>query len=130
MDSSTIRESGPNARGVRPLYLEPGDRVAAPVVIAPEEEPNGGNGGTLIQLVGVVALGWLSRENHEVRPLESCAQLSFGRHGWAGLLSSGEVCRFLSSHGLSDFIRPIDNRGKSSLLQEESTLLFMKRSQK
>ena len=33
--------------GVRLLHLEPGDRVAAAVVIAPEEEP--GNGGTLIQ---------------------------------------------------------------------------------
>ena len=49
MDSKTIRESGRNAQGVRLLHLEPGDRVAAAVVIAPEEEPNGGNGGTLIQ---------------------------------------------------------------------------------
>ncbi|MGD0990064.1 MAG: DNA gyrase subunit A [Candidatus Sulfotelmatobacter sp.] len=48
MDSNTIRESGRNAQGVRLLHLEPGDRVAAAVVIAPEEEPNG-NGGTLIQ---------------------------------------------------------------------------------
>jgi DNA gyrase subunit A len=48
MDSTTIRESGRNAQGVRLLHLEPGDRVAAAVVIAPEEEPNG-NGGTLIQ---------------------------------------------------------------------------------
>jgi DNA gyrase subunit A len=48
MDSSTIRESGRNAQGVRLLQLEPGDRVAAAVVIAPEEEGNG-NGGTLIQ---------------------------------------------------------------------------------
>jgi DNA gyrase subunit A len=48
MDSKTIRESGRNAQGVRLLHLEPGDRVAAAVVIAPEEEPNGGNG-TLIQ---------------------------------------------------------------------------------
>jgi DNA gyrase subunit A len=48
MDSTTIRESGRNAQGVRLLHLEPGDRVAAAVVIAPEEEPNGGNG-TLIQ---------------------------------------------------------------------------------
>ena len=48
MDSTTIRESGRNAQGVRLLQLEPGDRVAAAVVIAPEEEPNG-NGGTLIQ---------------------------------------------------------------------------------
>jgi DNA gyrase subunit A len=49
MDSKTIRESGRNAQGVRLLHLEPGDRVAAAVVIAPQEEPNGGNGGTLIQ---------------------------------------------------------------------------------
>jgi DNA gyrase subunit A len=48
MDSNTIRESGRNAQGVRLLNLEPGDKVAAAVVIAPEEEPNG-NGGTLIQ---------------------------------------------------------------------------------
>jgi DNA gyrase subunit A len=49
MDSKTIRESGRNAQGVRLLHLEPGDRVAAVVVIVPDEEPNGGNGGTLIQ---------------------------------------------------------------------------------
>ena len=49
MDSTTIRESGRNAQGVRLLNMEPGDRVAAAVVIAPDTEPNGGNGGTLIQ---------------------------------------------------------------------------------
>jgi DNA gyrase subunit A len=48
MDSTTIRESGRNAQGVRLLHLEPGDRVAAAVVLAPEAEPNGGNG-TLLQ---------------------------------------------------------------------------------
>jgi DNA gyrase subunit A len=48
MDSTTIRESGRNAQGVRLLNMEPGDKVAAAVVIAPEEESNG-NGGTLIQ---------------------------------------------------------------------------------
>ena len=42
MDSSTIRESGRAAQGVRLLQLEPGDRVAAAVVIPLEEEPNGG----------------------------------------------------------------------------------------
>jgi len=42
MDSSTIRESGRSAQGVRLLHMEPGDRVAAAVVIPPEEEPNGG----------------------------------------------------------------------------------------
>jgi DNA gyrase subunit A len=47
MDSSTIRESGRAAQGVRLLSLEPGDRVAAAVVIAPEA-PTEGNG-TLIQ---------------------------------------------------------------------------------
>ncbi len=48
MDSTTIRETGRAAQGVRLLQMEPGDRVAAAVVIAPEEEGNG-NGGTLIQ---------------------------------------------------------------------------------
>ena len=48
MDSSTIRECGRAAQGVRLLQLEPGDRVAAAVVIAPEEE-NGNGNGTLIQ---------------------------------------------------------------------------------
>ena len=45
MDSSTIRESGRAAQGVRLLQLEPGDRVAAAVVI-PEEEENE-NGGLI-----------------------------------------------------------------------------------
>jgi len=49
MDSKTIRESGRNAQGVRLLNIEPGDRVAAAVVIPPDEEPNGGIGGILIQ---------------------------------------------------------------------------------
>jgi DNA gyrase subunit A len=49
MDSKTIRESGRNAQGVRLLHMEPGDRVAAAVVLAPEEEGNGSNGGTLLQ---------------------------------------------------------------------------------
>jgi DNA gyrase subunit A len=42
MDSSTIRESGRSAQGVRLLHMEPGDRVAAAVVIPAEEEGNGG----------------------------------------------------------------------------------------
>jgi len=46
MDSKTIRESGRNAQGVRLLNMEPGDRVAAAVVLAPEEEPPA-NGGLL-----------------------------------------------------------------------------------
>src|SRR5580698_3784512 len=49
MDSTTIRESGRNAQGVRLLHLEPGDRVAAAVVIAPDAEPTNGNGGPLLQ---------------------------------------------------------------------------------
>jgi len=49
MDSTTIRESGRVAQGVRLLQMEPGDKVAAAVVIAPEEEGNGGNGSALIQ---------------------------------------------------------------------------------
>jgi DNA gyrase subunit A len=48
MDSSTIRESGRAAQGVRLLQLEPGDRVAAAVVIPPEGD-NGNGSGTLIQ---------------------------------------------------------------------------------
>jgi DNA gyrase subunit A len=42
MDSSTIRESGRSAQGVRLLHMESGDRVAAAVVIPAEEETNGG----------------------------------------------------------------------------------------
>src|SRR5713226_2445037 len=47
IESKTIRESGRSAQGVRLLHLEPGDRVAAAVVLAPGEEP--ANGGTLLQ---------------------------------------------------------------------------------
>src|ERR1700691_3698071 len=46
IESKFIRESGRSAQGVRLLNIEPGDRVAAAVVIAPEE-PSGN--GTLIQ---------------------------------------------------------------------------------
>jgi DNA gyrase subunit A len=46
IESKFIRESGRSAQGVRLLNVEPGDRVAAAVVIPPEE-PNGN--GTLIQ---------------------------------------------------------------------------------
>ncbi|HZR55740.1 MAG TPA: DNA gyrase subunit A [Terriglobales bacterium] len=43
IESKFIRESGRSAQGVRLLNIEPGDRVAAAVVIPPEEEPvNGG----------------------------------------------------------------------------------------
>src|SRR5437588_10092562 len=41
MDSKTIRESGRSAQGLRLLNLEPGDRVAAAVVIPPDEPTNG-----------------------------------------------------------------------------------------
>jgi DNA gyrase subunit A len=45
IESKFIRESGRSAQGVRLLNVEPGDRVAAAVVIAPVEE--NGNGGLL-----------------------------------------------------------------------------------
>jgi DNA gyrase subunit A len=48
IESKFIRESGRSAQGVRLLNIEPGDRVAAAVVIPPEEEPVG-NGAGLIQ---------------------------------------------------------------------------------
>jgi len=48
IESKFIRESGRSAQGVRLLNVEPGDRVAAAVVIPPEEE-NGNGSGTLIQ---------------------------------------------------------------------------------
>src|SRR6202167_4089444 len=47
IESKFIRESGRSSQGVRLLNIEAGDRVAAAVVIPPEEEPT--NGGTLIQ---------------------------------------------------------------------------------
>ncbi len=43
IESKTIRESGRSAQGVRLLNMEPGDRVAAAVVIPPDEEVNGGS---------------------------------------------------------------------------------------
>ncbi len=46
IESKFIRESGRSAQGVRLINVEPGDRVAAAVVIPPEE-PNGN--GTLLQ---------------------------------------------------------------------------------
>jgi DNA gyrase subunit A len=46
IESKFIRESGRSAQGVRLLNIEAGDRVAAAVVIPPEEEPNG-NGGLI-----------------------------------------------------------------------------------
>jgi DNA gyrase subunit A len=47
IESKFIRESGRSAQGVRLLNIEAGDRVAAAVVIPPEEEPT--NGVPLIQ---------------------------------------------------------------------------------
>jgi DNA gyrase subunit A len=46
MDTGSIREAGRSTQGVRLLSLEPGDRVAAAVVI-PEEEKD--ENGSLIQ---------------------------------------------------------------------------------
>ncbi|HEX3322553.1 MAG TPA: DNA gyrase subunit A [Terriglobales bacterium] len=48
-ESKQIRECGRSSQGVRLLQLEPGDRVAAAVVIPPDETPENGNGGTLLQ---------------------------------------------------------------------------------
>jgi DNA gyrase subunit A len=42
IESKFIRESGRSAQGVRLLNIEAGDRVAAAVVIPPEEEPTNG----------------------------------------------------------------------------------------
>ena len=47
MNSEGIRECGRNSQGVRLLSLDPGDRVAAAVVIPEKEEPDGN--GSLIQ---------------------------------------------------------------------------------
>jgi DNA gyrase subunit A len=50
LDSSTIRESGRSAQGVRLMNLEEGDQVAAACLIEHEPEVNGGPAqGTLIQ---------------------------------------------------------------------------------
>src|SRR5947207_8714260 len=46
LPNSQIRETGRNAQGVRLLHLDPGDRVAAAVVIPPEEK---NENGTLLQ---------------------------------------------------------------------------------
>jgi len=45
LPNSQIRETGRNAQGVRLLQLDPGDRVAAAVVIPQEEKSE--NGGLL-----------------------------------------------------------------------------------
>jgi DNA gyrase subunit A len=42
IESKFIRESGRSAQGVRLLQIEAGDRVAAAVVIPPEEAPTPG----------------------------------------------------------------------------------------
>ncbi|MCI0350475.1 MAG: DNA gyrase subunit A [Acidobacteriales bacterium] len=47
MDTKQIREAGRSTQGVRLLWMEGGDKVAAAVVIPPEEEANGN--GSLIQ---------------------------------------------------------------------------------
>ena len=43
LPNSQIRETGRNAQGVRLLHLDPGDRVAAAVVIPPEEKNENGS---------------------------------------------------------------------------------------
>ena len=47
IDTASIREAGRSTQGVRLLHLDEGDRVAAAVVIPPEEKENGN--GTLLQ---------------------------------------------------------------------------------
>jgi DNA gyrase subunit A len=47
MDTKGIREAGRSTQGVRLLNMEGGDKVAAAVVIPPEEAAN--ENGTLIQ---------------------------------------------------------------------------------
>ena len=42
MNTTSIREAGRSTQGVRLLSLDPGDKVAAAVVIPPEEKENGG----------------------------------------------------------------------------------------
>jgi len=50
LDSSTIRESGRSAQGVRLINLEEGDQVAAACLVTSEENGNGGPAqGTLLQ---------------------------------------------------------------------------------
>ncbi len=44
MDTGTIREAGRSTQGVRLLSMEGGDKVAAAVVIPPEETNGNGNG--------------------------------------------------------------------------------------
>ena len=48
IDTDTIRAAGRSTQGVRLLHLEPGDRVAAAVVI-PDEEKAEGAEPTLLQ---------------------------------------------------------------------------------
>jgi DNA gyrase subunit A len=49
MDTKTIREAGRSTQGVKLLYLEEGDKVAAAVVIPPEEAKGEPETGTLLQ---------------------------------------------------------------------------------
>jgi len=49
MGTDHIREAGRATQGVRLLQLEGGDKVAAAVVIPPEEENGNGETGTLLQ---------------------------------------------------------------------------------
>jgi DNA gyrase subunit A len=49
IDTTTIREAGRSTQGVKLLNLEEGDKVAAAVVIPPEEKNGEGETGTLLQ---------------------------------------------------------------------------------
>jgi DNA gyrase subunit A len=49
IDTKTIRSAGRSTSGVKLLNLDPDDRVAAAVVIPPEEPKTNGDGGTLLQ---------------------------------------------------------------------------------
>ena len=49
IDTKTIRAAGRSTQGVRLLHLETEDKVAAAVVIPPEEAKNGPENGTLLQ---------------------------------------------------------------------------------
>ena len=53
IESKFIRESGSSAQGVRLLNIEAGDRVAAAVVIPPEEEPTNGGHADSVKIPGL-----------------------------------------------------------------------------
>ena len=73
IESKLIRETGRSAQGVRLLNIEAGDRVAAAVVIPPEEEPNERRTDSVVgcQLSAVSFQQELGRSFRSVRPLLS-----------------------------------------------------------